>query len=384
MKYINHWMIGNLGLYIFLFGLNEMKSQRLTSTKPILINEYCDPLGDYSIRGCLNEIYRLIETHKDTSPISFTRYFVGQEVSVALNSELESPMTHVVWRSKPVISERFEDKIVQVAPNILVYYESPDSIKNVLFSSSQPTMIEFLDSSLRQTLRTFDIMGNLPFKRPYNAKLTYFNFDAERMNLLPFAKQQNTFIPDEYSIFTNVEALGNHIILSYKQVILHNFTIVDMNTSLVIFNYYGEVIAELNNIPTWDKGVISPSGNFMLYIFGGNIATVNEPFAKLQEPGWALMDLRSKSVVYSELELDGTHLDGVFLIQGLLEVNSTTPYDKFYYDYKVFFDDSSRTLYKKYWFQSEWNNLLQEVKETNNKDWLYYISKYKFETVTLK
>lgn len=74
----------------------------------------------------------------------------------------------------------------------------------------------------------------------------------------------------------------------------------------------------------------------MLYIFGGNIATVNEPFAKLQEPGWALMDLRSKSVVYSELELDGTHLDGVFLIQGLLEVNSTTPYDKFYYDYKVF------------------------------------------------
>lgn len=96
------------------------------------------------------------------------------------------------------------------------------------------------------------------------------------------------------------------------------------------------------------------------------------------------MDLRSKSVVYSELELDGTHLDGVFLIQGLLEVNSTTPYDKFYYDYKVFFDESSRTLYKKYWLQSEWNNLLQEVKETNNKDWLYYISKYKFETVTLK
>ena len=51
---------------------------------------------------------------------------------------------------------------------------------------------------------------------------------------------------------------------------------------------------------------------------------------------------------------------------------------------KFFFDESSRTLYKKYWLQSEWNNLLQEVKETNNKDWLYYISKYKFETVTLK
>jgi hypothetical protein len=318
---------------------------------------------------------------KDTSPILLSRNFVGSEAIFSIDPDIENQMTKIVWENNPNANKQFINRIVQIAPNILLYNEYNDSLSNVLYSPSQPTKIEFLDSSF-QTLRLVDIWNNRPFKTVNHSKLTYYHFNAEEMMVLPYDEQVNNLIPDEYSVFTNVDVIGDYLLLSYKQLSLNGSTIIGMKTYLIVYNNRGEKIAEVSNIPTWDKGVISPNGLYMLYIFGGNLGTVNQPYVKLERPGWAIMDLKSKAIVYSEFEREGTHLDGVFLVQGLLEVNSTTPFDKEHYDYKVLFEESTRTLYKKFWLQSEWNDLLIEIDKTTIKDWKYYIHKYNFEKIS--
>lgn len=381
MKQVNFQLIRHLGLVNLLILLIGFSNKCIENKATEHINSNHNVHIEDSL--IVNNQSRFdTEMNSDTIPILLQRNFVGKEIRFSIEPNLENRMTKVLWESKLNNHEEFVNKVVQVAPNILMYSECPDDISDVLYNTSQPTKIEFLDSSL-QTIRIVDIWNHRPFMKEDGVKLTYFHFNAEEMKVLSYEKQISKIIPDEYSLFTNVEVIGNHLILSYKQLSLSGSTIIGMNTSIIIYNPIGEIIAEIDNIPTWDQGVISPNGNYMLYIFGGDLGTVNQPFAKLQRPGWAIMDLKSKNIIYSEYEREGTHLDGAFYRQGLLEVNSTTPFDAQHYDYKVFFEDSTRTIYRKFWLQSEWNELLQEVKRTNIKNWKYYISKYDFEKIII-
>lgn len=113
---------------------------------------------------------------------------------------------------------------------------------------------------------------------------------------------------------------------------------------LRIFNLEGLLIAEIDLIPTLDNAVISPNGFYMMYKSGGSFGNVNQPFARLEKPAWGLVDIQANKVVYHETEKEGTHLDGIFFTQGLLQSNSTTPFDNNHYDYKVFFDESTHTI----------------------------------------
>jgi hypothetical protein len=318
----------------------------------------------------------------DTLPILLRRNFLGKEVSFSIDPAIENGMTKVVWESRPFNDQSYTNQIVQVAPHILLYQEYPDSLSMVFYNTSQPVKIEFLDSSF-QTLQLVDIWSIRPYQTVHSAKSTYYHFNAEGMSVLPYDKQGTILAPDEYSLFTGIVVVGHHLILSYKQLALNGSTIIGMKTSLFIYNLNGDAIAEINDIPSWDQGVISPNGLYMLYIFGGNAATVNQPFAQLERPGWAIMNLQSKAIVYSEFETDGTHIDGVFYTQGFLEVNSVTPFDAEHYDYKVFFDESTHTIYKKFWLQREWDDLLMEFDKTKIKDWKYYILKYNFEKIVI-
>ena len=318
----------------------------------------------------------------DTIPVILTRNFSDSEVSFLIDTAIEKGMTKVVWNSSTNSNYQQSNHIVQIAPYILLYKEYPDSLSNRLFGECIVTKIEFMDSSY-QTKRIVDVWNNMPFMRINNIKRTYNHFDAEGMSVLPYDKQVENIIPNEHSIFIWANVIGNYLILSYKQLEISEFTITGMKTTIMIYNMEGEIIAEVNNVPNWDKGVVSPNGLFMMYIFGGDIPTVNQPFAKLEKTGWAIMDLKTQSILYTEFEKEGTHLDGVFYVQGLLEANSTTPFENEYYDYKVFFDEISGILYKKLWLQSEWNEFVDEWKQSKNDDWRYYLNKYNFEKIII-
>jgi len=145
-----------------------------------------------------------------------------------------------------------------------------------------------------------------------------------------------------------------------------------------------QLLSEISDLSTCDQAIVSPSGKYMMYLYGGYVRTVNQPFATLEKPGWALMELSSKKIVYSEPEKEGTILNGVHFTQGLLAANSTTPFDKVHYDYNVFFNEKDNNIYRKYFLQTEWDELIRESNSTGNTDWMYFIKKFNFESILVK
>jgi hypothetical protein len=318
---------------------------------------------------------------QDTNKIKLTRQFLDKKIEFLITSSIEDGMTKIVWKEKIYENEAKENRVTQISSKVLLYSEFPSTLKGEFFGISQPMKLEFLDSSF-QSLRFVDIWTNRPFQNGQGKKLTYYHFDAESMNVLPFSKQEKSE-PTEYSITTQVKTIGNYVIVIYKNYTLQEHTILDAKPLLKIYDISGQLISSVENLSTCDQVAVSPSGKYMMYSFGGLIPTVNQPFASLDDRGWAIMDLKTKKIIYSELEKEGTILNGVYFVQGFLESNSTTPFDKVHYDYKVFFDEIDRVIYRKLWLQSEWDKAIQESNSTGNSDWRYFIKKYQFEKIAI-
>lgn len=313
--------------------------------------------------------------------IILNRDFAGKEIQFEIDQGIEDGFTKVIWEESPV-PDKF-NQVVQIAPTVLLYREYLPELKETSYGQWQPTFIEFLDSSF-QSITMIDIWQNRPFQDTGNISVTYYHFNAEGIELIPYEKQIEQILPSEYSIFTDVYCTGHHVIVSFRQLHISNYLIYDQKSYIRVFDLKGNLVTENNMIPTIDNVVISPKGAYMMYLAGGSWANVNQPFASLENASWGIIDIHAKQVLFHEVEKEGTHLDGIFFTQGLLHSNSTTPFDKIHYDYDVFFNEETQTLYKKFWTQAEWDQLKEEYSRTKNKDWRYYLEKYGFEKIKLK
>ena len=330
-------------------------------------------------------------------PFRLQRNVFGKDVSFEMDpAHRGGDAWKTVW-SEYVDKDYFMNRIIQLSPTVILYRRYPKELSKVFYFVDQAEKIEFLDDR-RNSQKTIDIWANRPYQDVKHGRLTYHHFSSEGMEVIPYSKQDQGMKPTEYSLFTYVRSEGNYVIVNYelrsmettKSFGIDETTskIIGVKHTLHIYDLSGNLKYELKDLPSVDGAAVSNNGEYMLYTFGGlGLATTNNPFGTIEREGWALMRLKDQKLVYSEYTDDGKLAiqgGGASLDQDLLCVSYSTPNDKDgVYDYFVFFDDKTNSIYKKLWTHDEWSLLSKEWKTTQNKTWKYYLKKFQFQQISI-
>ena len=374
---------------VLLISCNGCRSSKVNTAMPdnlsdtIPVVTQADTTQTSSTNENNTDTYEQPEVH-------LSRKYLGKDIDLTLNPEHRGGEGwNAVWEEDlDYNGMRRLNRIVQLSPTVLLYRRFPEEAAKNFYYLDQPDKIEFMDTSYH-TIKVVDIWKDRPYQDVKNAKLTYWNFDTEGMGVIPYTEQQTPIKPNEYSLFTHVQSEGNHVIVNYelrsiknsKQWGMEASDVVAVKHTLHIYDLRGNLKYVLKDLPSVNQAVVSNDGKYMMYIFGGmNLATANSPFGTIERPGWALMRLKDQKVVYQEYTDDGI-LAFNRLYQdnsGLLKNTYSTPSDLEHYDYHIYFDCVSKTLYKKLWNQQEWDN----AKEQRN-SLLYrrleYIKEFNFQ-----
>lgn len=334
------------------------------------------------------------DTYKQPE-VHLQRQYLGKDIDLTLNPEHRGgDGWNAVWEEDlDYNGMRRLNRIVQLSPTVLLYRRFPEEAAKNFYYLDQPEKIEFLDTSYH-TIKVVDIWKDRPYQDVKNAKLTYWNFDSEDMGVIPYTEQQTPINPNEYSLFTHVQSEGNHVIVNYelrsiknsKQWGMEASDVVAVKHMLHIYDLQGNLKYVLKDLPSIDQAVVSNDGKYMMYIFGGmNLATANSPFGTIERPGWALMRLEDRKVVYQEYTDDGILAFAVLIMtQDLIMVAYSTPSTEVDYDYWVFFDDNTNSIYIHKLTAAE-RKIMNEDYNSSNGKFLYknYFHKFNFEQIEI-
>ena len=388
-------------LTIVLLSCNGCRSSKVNDDTNIISSNAVGDTGqtvtavDTSSPSSVNE--NSADTY--TQPeVRIKRNYVGKDIDLVLNPEhIGGEAWTVVWE-EDIADESFERKnrIVQLSPTVMLYRRFPKEVAKNFHYVDQPEKIEFLDTSYK-TIKMVDIWKDRPFQKVTDAKLTYWNFDSEGMGVIPYSEQETPIKPNEYSLFTDVRSEGNHVIVNYELRSIKNVKnfgmegyssdVVAVKHTLHIYDLQGNLKYVLKDLPSIDGAVVSNDGRYIMYIFGGmGLATANSPFATIERSGWALMRLDDQKVVYQEYADDGILAFGrLLMVQDLLMLAYSTPSTEVDYDYWVFFDEKSNSVYSHKLTSTE-RKIMNEDYNKSNINFLYknYFKKFNFEIIKIE
>jgi len=379
-------------------GCRSGKVNDLTNTvSPNTVSDTGHKVTEVGTTSPSSVIENPTDTYKQPE-VRIQRNYAGKEIELVLNPEhIGGEAWTVVWE-EDITDESFERKnrIVQLSPTVMLYRRFPKEVAKNFYYIDQPDKIEFLDTS-HKTIKMVDIWKERPYQKFVDAKLTYWHFDSEGMGVISYTEQKTPVRPNEYSLFTDVRSEGNHVIVNYELRSIKNVKnfgvegyssdVVAVKHTIHIYDLKGNLKYVLKDLPSVDGAVVSNDGRYMMYIFGGmGLATANSPFGTIERPGWALMRLEDRKVVYQEYTDDGIlAFNRLSIQQNMPVVGFSTPRtNDGVYDYFVFYDDKNESIYKKLWTHEEWKMLDEEYKNTGNMDWKYYIKKFNFEQIKIE
>lgn len=320
--------------------------------------------------------------------IPVTRLFMGKHVTFNLNPNLPGGedikvvfqdttygiSTHNKW---------VNNQITQLSPTVLLFNEFPKEVDKDFYYNRQPMKLEFMDKNFN-TIKTIDIWKNRPYKEVGNKRLTYYHFDAEGMEVIPYKNEKTSLVPDEMTLFTSVRAEGKHVIVNYElRSLITNKNgnnsyskIIGVKHTLQIYDLSGNLLYVLTDLSSVDGAVVSNNGQFMMYTFGGiGLATANNPFGTIEREGWALMRLMDQKIVYKEYTDDGIlAFNRLWMDQGTIRLSYSTPSTEYDYDFWVFFDDENGKLYNYKITQAERKQLRNEILSRKEKNRFKYFN----------
>jgi hypothetical protein len=333
---------------------------------------------------------------KPDAQIPITRSFMGRNVTFKINPDqpggediklvyqdtLFGVSTHRRW---------VFNQITQLSPTVLLYSEFPKEVDKDFYYNRQPMRLEFMDSSYN-TIKKVDIWKDRPYQEVGNKRLTFYNFDDEGMEVIPYKNQKTSLEPNEKTLFTSVRAEGKHVIVNYelRSLITNqngNYSyskIIGVKHTLYIFDLEGNLLNKLIDLPSVDGAVVSNNGKYMMFTFGGiGLATANNPFGTIEREGWALMRLSDQKIVYKEYTDDGIlAFNRLWMDQGTVRLSYSTPSTEYDYDYWVFFDDENVKLYNIRITAAERKQLRKEVSSRREQNRFKYF-KERFQLIEI-
>jgi|GEM_PF-2151731 len=323
---------------------------------------------------------------KPDPEIEITRTFAGKKRTFTINPNHEGgEPSNAVWEQEVSRGEHEAfDRILQLSPTVLCYEEVPGEVAEDFHHISQPVRLEFMDNNFR-TVKEVDIWKSRPYQDMGGVKVTYWDFNAEEMDVLPYKEQNPRRAPTEYTLFTSVRSEGSHVIVNYELRGMDEGEIVSVTHTLRIYDLSGMLKYELKDLSSVDGAVVSNDGRYMMYTFGGSIGTVNSPFATMEREGWALMRLADRKIVYKEYTDDGRlAFNRIWMEQGYLRLSYSTPSEKIDYDYWIFFDCNEQSLYKHFLTDNERVSLTNDDALYKASNWIkYVISKFDLEAIPI-
>lgn len=326
------------------------------------------------------------------------RNYVGKDIDFALNPDHKGGEAWTVVWEEDIADETLERKnrIVQLSPTVILYRRFPKEVAKNFYYIDQPEKIEFLDSN-NNSSKVVDIWNERPYQKVTDAKLTYWNFDSEGIGVIPYTEQKTPIKPNEYSLFTDVRSEGNHVIVNYELRSIKNVKnfgmdgyssdVVAVKHTLYIYDLHGNLKYVLEDLPSVDGAVVSNDGRYLMYVYGGmGLATANSPFATIERSGWALMRLEDQKVVYHAYTDDGILAFGrLLMVQDLLMLAYSTPSTEVDYDYWVFFDEKSNSVYSHKLTSTE-RKIMNDDYNKSNINFLYknYFKKFNFQILKIE
>jgi hypothetical protein len=330
-------------------------------------------------------------------PVTLTRRAFGKELSFQIKPMHEGGDAWTTPWEEKIDDPKFDryNRICQLSPTVLLYRRFPNEVAKDFYYVDQPDKLEFLDEKFK-TLKTVDVWENRPYQKLANGKLTYHHFDLESAEILPYDKQKEKPHPTEFTLFTEVKAEGNHVIVNYELRSMETtkkfgsdyllMTVVGVKHTIHIYDLQGNLKYEIKDIPSVDGAVVSNNGEYMMYTFGGiGLATANSPFATIERSGWALMRLKDRKVVYSEYTDDGKLAFGrLWIEQNLLRVAYSTPSTEIDYDYWVFYDEQSKKLFIHKLTKNQRSIMTNDYNSSPEKfRYLDYVEKFNFQQISI-
>lgn len=277
------------------------------------------------------------------------------------------------------------NRIEQMSKTVLCYKGIPVNMEGRFAMPLQPLLLEFLDTAA-VTLQQIDIWSARPYQEFGDKVSGYYEFDAERMGVIPYHKQPVPIEPDRYSMFTHVRAEGHHVIVNYELRGMKEMDVVRVEHTLHLYDLQGN-LKQVIQLPSVDGAVISDDGKYMMYTYGGiGLANTHHPFATIEKQGWAIMNLTDKRIVQQEdIDAGTLSFNRLFMEGNFLRVAYSHPMEgENISDYHAFFHAHTGKLYTKQWKTDEWEILRNEWRQSGITDWMYYIKKYDFKSLTIE
>jgi len=221
-------------------------------------------------KTAVNSISNPEENQAQNSQIKLERIAFGKHVTLSIDLSHEGGEAwKTVWQ-EAVAEEHFErtNRICQLSPTVLLYRRFPTEVAKDYYYTDQPDKIEFLDST-NKTIKVVDIWKNRPYQN-VTGRLTYHHYDLESGKVLPYSKQTKKIKPNEYSLFTDVRAEGNYVLVNYelrsmesKKLTENSYTemtVVGVKHTLLIYDLDGNLKYLLKDIPSVDGAVVTNDG----------------------------------------------------------------------------------------------------------------------------
>ncbi len=349
-------------------------------------------------KTAVNSISNPEENLAQNHLVNLDRIAFGKQVSFTIDPQHEGGETWTpVWEENlQNVKHEGKNRIVQLSSTVLLYRRFPTEVAKDYYYTDQPDKIEFLDST-NKTIKVVDIWNNRPYQDVKPARLTYFHFDGEKMEMIPYKNQDKKITPTEYSLFTDVRSEGNHVIVNYELrsiVTTKSYSdehssrvIIGVKHTLYIYDLQGNLKYELKNFPSVDGAVVSNNGQYMMYTFGGiGLETANNPFGRIERDGWALIRLKDQKIVYQEYADDeklafnrlwkDTESDLLILVY-------STPSDVIDYDYFIFFDEMNDKILKRKMPFAELKEISNYWKVNKKLDYRYHFNRFNFEQISV-
>lgn len=311
----------------------------------------------------------------------------GKTINLNLNPAHEGGLYYnTIWEEEYKVGQRnYMRRVIQLSSTVISYQNLPENVvPERFYYYDQPMKLEFLDSAYR-SIKTVDIWNNRPYKNIPPNKLSYWNFDGENTEVIPYKEQKTRIIPNEYSLFTNVLSEGTHVVVNYELRGLKNNQVVNVKHTLGIYDLNGNLTNTIRDIPSIDGALVSNDGKYMLYTFGGiGLATANNPFATIEREGWALMRLADQKVVYSEYTDDGKlAFDGIVIVNNLLHIGYSTPDTRLDFDLLIFFNYENETIFKGKLTRADFIEIGEEMNKQQIKDWHPFLTNKYFQQIPI-
>lgn len=387
-------------IVLVLMGCNGCLTKKIVTiddakTKPLTKTEISAQKSDtiLSSQGVIDPNW------KPDPQIPITRSFMGRNVTFNLNPNqpggedikvvyedtIHGISTHNRWVS---------NQITQLSTTVLLYSQFPREVGKDFYYDRQPMKLEFMDSIFR-TIKTVDIWKDRPYQEVGDKKLTYYHFDAEGMEVVPYKNQKTLETPNEMTLFTSVRSEGMHVIVNYELRSLktvqngeHTYSkMTGVKHTLHIYDLSGNLIYTLRDMPSVDGAVVSNNGKYMMYTFGGiGLATANNPFGTIEREGWALMRLSDQKIVYKEYTDNGILAFNRLwkdTESNLLMLGYSTPSNEIDYDYYIIFDENDNNIYTRKMPFSESKEISNYWKINKKLNYRYHIKKFNFQLISI-